>query len=239
MSKFCEGDRVSVSAKRLGVDSTYAITDATVLDTRDRSVLLEGPNGASEWIGSAYVSHLIYVRVIRFGDISSELTLLDPITKSIDHYFRMLLPDDSRRTLWIRTMPELAAYLATDDVGTHVVLVGHCDKATGHLSLADGSVSPTDLVGAFSGQPRLFLSLACSSGHVSFARPFSQGAACRQLVAPFQAIDGPTAVEACVLLFNNLLLKGRRVHDATRQVNMSLPERVHLRKWSAGTFVTP
>lgn len=238
MAKFKKGQKVSVPSSRLKIDAPFAMMDRTVLKVEDRSVLVdEGPNGTK--VASRFVNEQIQLRLIRLGDIQSEDSLLDPVTKGLHHYLRLLLPPDAYRTWWIRTLPELEAYLKHDTTATHVIVVGHCDKATGGLSLAGGSSTPTEFADAFGSSPKTFLSLACSSGHMSFAKPFSEGAACAHLVAPFQAIHGAAAVEAGVLMFNNLFLRGESLRDAVRHVNGSLPGGLHLRVWQDGGFETP
>lgn len=238
MAKFKPGDVVSVPAARLGIDAPFAMVDRKVLATEGRSVRLDqGPDGVK--VASRLVVEPVQLRLIRLGDIASEDSLLDPVTKGLHHYFRLLLPEYAYRTWWVRTLPELRAYLADDPTPTHVVLVGHCDKSTGRLTLTGEQATPIEFLGAFAASPKTFLSLACSSGQKSFAGPFSEGEACGSLVAPFQAIHGAVAVEAGVLTFNNLFLRGESLLDAVRHVNDSLPSGMHLRVWRQGKFETP
>lgn len=239
MTKFDVGDRVSVPSARLGVDAPYAMLDREVRAVERRSILLDTLGGHEAWVASAHATKQVGVRLVRLGDIDTEETLLDPIAKGLNHYFRLLLPESARRTWWVRSLAELDAFVERDaSQATHVVLIAHCRRTDGHFLLANEEVSPSDLVAAFdAASPKLFLSLACSSGQMPFGRPFSNGAACRVLLAPFQAIHGAVAIETCALLFNNLMLKGRRTADAVKEVNASLPQGVHLRRWTNGSYV--
>jgi hypothetical protein len=238
VTKFAVGQMVSVPSARLGLDLPFAMTDREVLAVKNRSVVLnEGESGTK--VASRLVTQQIHLRLIRLGDIVSENPLLDPVTKGLDHYFRLLLKPDSFRTWWVRTLPELKAYLDQDPTPTHVIFVGHCDKSIGQMRLATGYGSPNELLGAFAPAPKVFLSLACSSGQANFGRAFSSGVGCGSLVAPFQAIHGAVAVEVGVLMFNNLFLRGESLRDAVRHVNGSLPSKVHLRLWKDGGFETP
>ena len=156
MTKFAVGQMVSVPSARLGLDLPFAMTDREVLAVKNRSVVLnEGESGTK------VASRLVTQQIHRLGDIVSENPLLDPVTKGLDHYFRLLLKPDSFRTWWVRTLPELKAYLDQDPTPTHVIFVGHCDKSIGQMRLATGYGSPNELLGAFAPAPKVFLSLAC------------------------------------------------------------------------------
>ena len=95
---------VSVPSARLGLDLPFAMTDREVLAVKNRSVVLnEGESGTK--VASRLVTQQIHLRLIRLGDIVSENPLLDPVTKGLDHYFRLLLKPDSFRTCLLYTSP--------------------------------------------------------------------------------------------------------------------------------------
>ena len=236
MAKFDEGETVSVPSVHLGYKRhDFAMLDRPVRALEDRSVWLDGKSGPVK-VSTKLVSPQIALRLVRFGDIATETHLLDPITKALDHHFKLLLPPGAHRTWWVRSLDELAAFFALDNTATHVVLVGHSEKGTGALALAGGSLPAADLASAFGSSARLYLSLVCYSGRKDFARHFTGAMDQRRFVAPFQFLHGAVAVEAATLLFNNLLLRGESTKVAVRHVNESLPAGVDLRLWRNGSW---
>lgn len=236
MTKFSKGETVSVPSVHLGYrQHDFAMLDKEVLDLEGRSVWLDGKTGPVK-IATKLVSPQISLRLVRFGDIASESNLLDPITKALDHHFKLLLPPGAHRTWWVRSLTELNAFLAQDGTATHVVLVGHSSKGSGELALASHSLPAAELASAFGTSPQLFLSLVCYSGRKDFAAGFTATTDRRRFVAPFQFLHGAVAVEAATLLFNNLLLRGESPKVAVRHVNNSLPTGVNFRLWRNGAW---
>lgn len=236
MAKFDEGEIVSVPSVHLGYkDHDFAMLDREVLGLEERSVWLDGKSGPVK-VSTKLVSPQISLRVVRFGDIVTEANLLDPITKSLDHHFKLLLPPGAHRTWWVRSLEELTQFLAQDSTATHVVLVGHSTKGSGALVLPGRTLPAADLASAFGASPRLFLSLICYSGRKDFASHFAGPKDRRRFVAPLQFLHGASAVEAATLLFNNLFLRGESPKVAVRHVNDSLPKGVAMRFWRRGSW---
>ncbi|HTN99792.1 MAG TPA: hypothetical protein VL068_03860 [Microthrixaceae bacterium] len=227
---------MSVPSVHLGYKQhDFAMLDRPVLGLEGRSVWLDGQSGPVK-VSTKLVSPQIALRLVRFGDIATEPNLLDPITKALDHHFKLLLPPGAHRTWWVRSLDALAAFLAQDSTATHVVLVGHSPKGTGTLALPGRLLPAADLASAFGPSARLYLSLVCYSGRKDFAGHFTGANDRRQFVAPFQFLHGAVAVEAATLLFNNLLLRGDSPKVAVRHVNDSLPAGVDLRFWQSGSW---
>src|SRR5689334_19398851 len=80
------GDQVFISRNRLGLDpnSPSAFYKTTVREVVDRSVKVDLPGGElSEIIGTSAVHRNIGVLIFRIGDYQTELSLLDPLAKSV------------------------------------------------------------------------------------------------------------------------------------------------------------
>ena len=75
-------------------DQPLALYETRVEQVLDRSVSVRLPGGAtSSPIGSSLVHKNIGIVILRIGDLSTEMSLLNPLAKSMLQYCRLLLHD--------------------------------------------------------------------------------------------------------------------------------------------------
>ena len=234
------GDRVLVPSSLLpdGTDYPYAVHETEVLEHQGRSIRVRLRDGQpSDLVGTSRVRRSVGVDIFRIGDLGTEVTLLDPLMKSLLQYARLLLPDDLVQAHRLRSVAELKAiWSARVGVVSHAVLVGH--GATDGIRFAvDGKVGAEDLAAAFASpgaSSKTFVSLCCNTGYKDFGRPFSQASICRALYAPFQSVHGALASQWTQSFLGHQFLLGYGHRAAFR--NADVPGNVHFRQWINGDF---
>lgn len=246
MTTFAVGDDVLVPAAASGdTGNGPALRERKVLQLVDRSVLVNGPPDQPACkVGVARVHKDFGLVLVRIGDVASDPELLDPLANSLEHYFRLLLPPGDRFWVWrIRTQAELEEYWkAFQGVVTHVVLAGH-GSPTSMKFLDKGWVTGAALGAALmaavpDGTAKEFVSLACQTGHMPFARGLSSAACCASLTAPFQAVHGVVAMQYAETYFSTLLVEGASAGNARRRAQAALPHGNHFRLWRNGKLQT-
>jgi hypothetical protein len=208
--------------------------ERTVLAVEDRSVVVDDRDAGTVKV-STRLTHGrgLGFLVLRIGDLQTESTLLDPLAKTVLQYLRLLIPDSEVHMLEVRTEDEVRAYMGVNGGAiSHVILIGHgtADSLLGvgkHLSGQDVA-SMIDV-----GQPKVVISLACSTGKTAFARSLSEHKSCRELVAPFREAHGAAASLFVQTLLHKHLLMGHEFGTAFRLANESL-EGTHFRHWRGG-----
>lgn len=245
-AKFDVDDHVLVPAARLAQpdQQPYALMPRTVLAQNHRSVRVDDGAGGTVDIASRLVHpDSLGFLVLRIGDLRTEGTLLDPLAKSVLQFLRLLIPDTDLRAIDLRTLAELdthwGAYHATT---SHVVLIGH-GSSTCISFVGDGPVSGGDLAARLHGlapqsQPKTFISLACLAGRAGFAKPFSESAICRDLIAPFQSVHGAAASQFCQTLLTDHLLAGVEIPYAYARSVAAVVGGGGFRRWRDGKMRT-
>jgi hypothetical protein len=139
---------------------------------------------------------------------------------------------------WVRTLAELRIYWTQNEATlTHVVIVGHGSDSS--IRFLDDTISGEDLGSELSeatagGTPKTFISLACKTGHATFAKKFSTTPCCERIVAPFQSVHGAVALQYTQTYFSSLLLAGSKPGRALRNAQLSLPAGNHFTEWKQG-----
>lgn len=245
-TKFELGEPVLVPASRLAnpAQQPFALVERTVLGQSDRSVCVDDGAGLGGTVNIA--SRLVHPSslgflVLRVGDFGSEATLLDPLAKSVLQFLRLLVPDNDVRAVSLRTLAELDEHWTSHHAGTsHVILVGH-GSTDSVLFVGDGPVTGSELAARLASlapatPPKVFLSLACLTGHAAFAKPFSKSPVCRDLIAPFHSIHGAAASQFCQSLLAEHLLAGRELPYAHARAATSVVGGVSFRRWRHGSI---
>mgnify|MGYP003571213833 CR=1 FL=1 len=236
------GDRVYVCRSRLPSvnDQTKAFYETTVQDRRDRSVSVRLPDGTnSDFVATKFVHHRVGVTVIAFGDFHSESTLIDPLAKTVLQYSRLLFGDDEYvRFLKIRTEAELDLLCRTNQFipFDHIALLGHGAK-DGALCGALGNIPVSRLVEIFelnNPVPWDFTFLCCYLGRNAFGKAFSRSAACKSMVAPYNAVHGAVSAQFIQTYLVKLLLEGETTAVAHRHASESAPPKSKFRLWRNG-----
>ncbi|MEI5671838.1 MULTISPECIES: hypothetical protein [unclassified Nocardioides] len=234
MPKFAPGETVWVSSKHLPGQQPFALMERKVLAVMDRSIVVDDRQGGTVKVStrSAHPRSLGFL-VLRVGDLATEPTLLDPLAKSVLQYLRLLISDTEIRMLHVRTQDEVREFMRTHGAAfSHVVLIGH---GTSSSLIALGTQLSGTEVGSMlnAGDPKVVISLACSTGKTAFARKLSESPACRELVAPFSDAHGAAASLFLQTLLHKHLLMGHEFRTAFRIANDGL-EGTHFRHWRSG-----
>lgn len=229
--KFAPGETVWVPTNRIPGNHAYALAERTVLDVEDRSILVDDRDGGTVKISTTIVhSRSLGFLVLRVGDLSTEMTLLDPLAKSVLQYLRLLIPDHALKMLHVRTENEVRAFMQSDGAAfSHVVVIGH---GTPRSLSAMGVQLSGQVVGSMLdvGDAKIVISLACSTGQEPFARPLSRSASVREFVAPVREAHGAAASLFLQTTLHTHLLMGHTFRTAVRIANTSL-EGTQFRHW--------
>lgn len=219
-----------------------SIYRTTVKDIKNKSVKVQLRGGdISDWITTSKVSKNIGILIICIGDFSTEETLLNPLTKSILQFSRLLLEDDSVMLIKVRSIGELSAWWKHNEAAySHVVLIGH-GSSTGIIFGYGGKKTPSDFEKCFSTEnniPKIFISLCCETGRNSFSGPFSQISTCSHLIAPYHSIHGSVASQFYQTLMCWHLLDARSIKIAYNKAQRSIPKKYIFRSWTNGCHNT-
>lgn len=246
MPKHKVGDKVFVPVERVatGASCPFSVVTGAVTAINGRSVTVDCPYdiGSQTIASSAVHSASLSVCIIRVGDFQTESSLLDPITKSVRHFLRLLIPDDQVSLHYVRSEAEfLDVFQRTSSVFTHYVFVGH-GAAAGDLLFSLGHrCSAKALAAAMAGlttKTHDFLWLCCHSGDAKFARAFSSAQFCRNHVGSFRTLNGATASFFTQAFFVHHLLEGCSFRVAFKRAVCALPTTDHFRHWQAGAQKT-
>lgn len=232
------GDRVCVPVERAspGSNCPYPVVEGTVTARTGRTLTVDLPYGiGSVQIASSAVSEAnLSFSIIRIGDMATEITLLNPITKSISHYLRLLLPDDRLQTHYIRTLAEFNELFANHSTGvSHFILIGHARGPDLQFALGQ-TVSSANLTAQLPPTPSDFLLLCCESGKAAFAKPFSKAPCCRNLIAPMGKLHGASAAQFATTIFAQMLLEGDSIRVAYKAAASCTPGGPNFRHWVTG-----
>lgn len=216
-----------VPSSKLPGDSAFALVHRKVLSQKPngRSVLIDDGAAGSVSIASRLVHPSpLAVLLLRLGELETETTLLDPLSKSVLQFLRLLLPDDAITTLNARTPDEIQVFMqASGAAFSHVVLVGHGRKDA--LKLPGGKWLPVadfvELI-AQAQNVRYVISLACRTGLTDFGRGMTIGASPLELVGPTGEVHGATASLFAQQLLAEHLLDSKEFPAAVRRANAAV-----------------
>ena len=132
MSAFKVGQQVYVPCMLVPElkDQNTALYRTKISSVAGNSASVELPTGiVSAPIGVSRLHSDVGILIISIGDFISESALLDPLTKSVLQFCRLLVPDDQVFAVKVRSVAELQKYWSKNQAAyTHIVLVGHGDK---------------------------------------------------------------------------------------------------------------
>lgn len=224
----------------MAADAASAFLRGSVAQVQDRSITVTLPGGnTSRWVATSAVHRNIGVLVFRIGDFATETALLDPLAKSVQHYLRLLLPDDMARTLYVRSTDELQSFWqANHGAYSHVALIGHGRHDAIKFGIG-GWVNAPALAGIFTvaeADAKNYISLCCTTGYRDFAGAFSSDPVCASLLAPFHDVHGAVASQYLQTFLAYHLLHGETVRVAHRHARDSVPGGVSFRLWQDGNL---
>jgi hypothetical protein len=243
---FAVGESVLVPAACLPDPDAqpYALVPRTVLAQVQRKVRVDDGVGGTVEVASRLVHRAtIGFLVLRIGDLSTEVTLLDPLARSVLQFLRLLVPDEDVRSVSLRTLHELDVHWSAYHGATsHVILIGH-GSATSISFIDGGAVAGDVLAGrleqlAPNTHPKTFVSLACLTGRAGFAKAFSKNPICRDFIGPFQSVHGAAASRFCQRLLAEHLLEGVEIPFAYARAAKGLEGGRRFRRWRDGSLKT-
>lgn len=256
---FVEGQAVFVPNSLVGrVDARTAVGRYEIVEVgsagnadaeRRRSVrvaLRPDENPDDGWVASSRLHEGIGITLVRVGDLATETDLLDPLTKSIAHYLRLLVGHDYFHLAYLRTIAELRNVWAQRRGGTtHLVFVGHGREDAIQFVPNDAAEAPEWLSGAalatlldaHGANPRVnVLSLACLTGRAAFAKSVSNAGSVRSCSAPLHEVHGAIASQFVQTVFAEHLLQGRTWQVALRLARSRTPGTGTFRCWQEGAL---
>lgn len=235
------GEEVYVPVRRFDKNASlhYSIAKGKVQSIIERSVVVELPSLGAQRVAASAVHRNVGILVLRIGDFRSEDTLLDPLTKSLLNYCRLLVPDGQLLNLEIRTWDEFEAVIAEHHTAyTHVVIVGHgndgclCFVPEAHRTSRE-IVTFMDKQGV---RNKVFLSLCCHTGNAGFAKTFSRSGFCSALIAPLGPVHGASASQFAQTYFAYHFLDGKTQKVAFNKARKHTPGATKFRYWENGQF---
>ena len=144
-----KGASCYVASHRIDASDTnrYSMYNTIVTDVRPGAVRVCKPDKTdSDWIGKAAVKERLGIGIIAIGDFNTESNLIIPLYKSINHYIRLLIPDDYFKTILIRSKEELKEFWKLyGNLFTNVILIGHGYQTGGLLFGANGVVNVAEI----------------------------------------------------------------------------------------------
>lgn len=209
------------------VQSPSAFYQTRVLELEDRSARVDVGGGETELVATSKCQRNIGIGIIAVGDLESESVLIDPLSKSVLQFARLLSSDDYVFYHRLRSVAELAAIWKLYHTNySHVVIVGHGNGMQMKFAV-DGwvnSIALADVIDLEGVEEKCFVNLSCELGKAAYGKPFSKLEACNSFIAPFHSVHGAIASHfAQSFLIYNLL------HGETRKVAFR-----HARQWVAG-----
>lgn len=205
----------------------------------DRSVRIALPDGEeSEPIGTSVVHKNIGILIIQIGDFKSENTLLNPLSKTILQYCRLLISDDDFVHFEkCRTLTEFRFIWQTHANNyQHIVLIGHGtnDSLIFGMEVYIHAGVIRSIISAHTDSPKSIISLCCKTGQSRFAKVISGCDKVESLIAPFQNIHGVVASHFIQTYLANHLLNGMTDKAAFNRTIATIPGHATFRFWERG-----
>ena len=194
-------EKIHVPSLKAGLtfDYPYSMTSGEICDLTDKYIKINLPNGEiSEEIPISLARKKLGILIIQIGDFESELTLLEPLKKTIIQFTRLLLNDEYIHSYSVRSPDELRYIWEKEHLITsHIILIGHGDA----LSIKFGSkhkVNASDFIKLLStdggvGEAKQVISLCCKTGSKSFGGTVSGTPNIEAFIGPSSVLHGANA----------------------------------------------
>jgi hypothetical protein len=195
----------------------------------------------SEWVASSKCQRNIGLLVINFGDLQSETTLLDPLSKSVTQFCRLLASDDYVRFAKIRSLRELSLIWRRDHGAfSHVIVIGHGNGTGMKLAVDDWCTASQicDVLDVEGVSPKFFINLACQAGYAAFGKEFSEMYACAAFLGAYHSVHGAIASQFVQSFLVFHLLQGETPKVAFRHARDRVPGSTSFRFWRNGVLTT-
>jgi hypothetical protein len=224
----------------LNQNDPSAFYKTKISDISKKTVKVDLPGGGqSANIAKSKIVKKFGVMIIRIGDFHEE-AMLNPLAKSVLHYCKMLLSDDSVMLCELRTEGELKTiWEKNHGMCQHVVIIGHGSRDG--ILFGDKNVSPVQLGKIFDSveaSKKEFISLACETGVGSFGRSFSKSKCVSHFIAPFHEIHGCIASLFAQTFLHERILSSRTHKVAFKHARSDLMGAASFRLWEGGKLTT-
>jgi len=230
------GERVFVPVSKLtaSVQAPSSFVEKEVLAVEARSIRVDVGHGDTELIASSLCHRNIGILLLNIGDLETENTLLDPLSKSILQFCRLLVSDDFIHAYKVRSLNEIKLlWSRAHSAYSHVIFVGHGEAAS--IKFANGGWIRTDpFISAFDVEgvsPKTFVGLCCEAGYKSFGGTASAHASCERFIGPFHDVHGAIASQFTQTFLAYHLLEGETAQVAFRHARASVPGSTSFRLW--------
>jgi hypothetical protein len=241
-SNFAIGDKVFVPVSRLpGLeDHPSAFYEAKVASVAAHKIKVNLPQAVlSEWIGTSLCHKNIGILIFSIGDMETESTLLEPLTKSVVQYCRLLVSDDFLQVVRVRSLAEISHFWRiSHGAYSHVILIGH-GSPSGIKFGVDGWVKEAELAESFNvddGCGRIFLSLCCKTGYKSIGGKLSESEGFSHFIGPFHSVHGAIASQFAQTFLAFHFLVGESVGVAFKHARSNTPGSTSFRLWQGGNL---
>lgn len=233
-----EGCEVYVPCSKFIELSDYpkALFKTKVVEVQNKSIKVNLPNQEiSNYFGKSLAHEMLGLIIVSIGDFDTESTLLDPLSKSVLQYARLLMPDDALLHLKLRSLSELKTYWQKEQAAySHVVIIGH-GGASGIKFGVDGLVSAeklqNEVLRVWGGSRKTIISLCCKTGYKSFGGKVSSYAQCKYFLGPYHSVHGAVASQFCQTFLAYHLLEGKTTTVAFNNARKSVPGSTSFRLW--------
>lgn len=233
-----QGSSVYVPCSKFTELSNYpkAFYPTNVVEVHNKSIKVNLPNQQiSELFGMSIAHENLGIIIVSIGDFETESTLLDPLSKSVLQYVRLLIPDDTLLHIKLRSLSELNTYWKRDQaVYSHVIIIGHGSKS-GIKFGVDGWVTAETLqrevLRVWGGSKKTIISLCCKTGYKSFGGKVSSYAQCKYFLGPYHSVHGAVASQFCQTFLAYHLLEGKTTVVAFKNARDSVPGSTSFRLW--------
>ena len=234
------GDTVHVPCSKFeGLEGhSTALYTTKVVEVKDKSIKVNLPKQeVSEFFGASFAHKKIGLIIINIGDFETEDSLLNPLSKSVLQYSRLLLPDDSIRQVRVRSIAELKTiWHKNQGAYTHLVLIGHGQK-DGIKFGVDGLVSAEkineEVIRKWGGSKKTIISLCCKSAYKEFGGQVSSCAQCSYFIGPYHSVHGAVASQFYQTFFTHHLIEGKSVVVAFKRARNSVAGNSSFRLWES------
>lgn len=233
-------ETVFVPKQRLGMRSEdgSALKECRVLAVNGRTITVDvnDDHGNALSVASSAAHRNIHVLVVRIGDFETEASFLEPLTKSILQFLRVLLTDGYVTKIDVRSLSELGLYWERNHGAfSHVVIAGH-GQPDGLTFAVDGLVNSDSFLDALDVAgvgAKTFISLACETGKGELARKLSSHRVCAGYLGPYQTVHGADASLFVQTFLTMHFLDGLTLSVAAKKSYDAL-SRCYFRLWQSG-----
>lgn len=250
---FQQGDTVHVPTSVLpptnGFSFEYSLYSTRVVQVKRPSgkggnqIRVDLPadaNGAPQvscWIPVSKCTKHVGIAIVTIGDFLTEEMMLNPLSKSVLQYCRLLINDASVAAIKVRSIDELSKWASVNiNAYSQLILIGHGDTTTIEFAV-DGCIGVEALKTALH-QPnytrKVVLSLCCKTGDSSFASIFSRASYCGFLAAPQNTVGAAEASLFCQAFLAFNLLQAQTPGVAFKSALRSTPGNHGFTLWKNG-----